>query len=349
VTRPRTATRRIAASAVLAAALLVGTASPAAADAAGPTEYRAEVTAIEPAAEGMDARIIGGDAFLELRVDPGVSAVVLGYQGEPYLRFGGDGTVEHNVRSPTTYLNEDRTGAADIPDSADPEADPVWEPVADGGRYAWHDHRTHWMAPSPPDVEPGETLGGDYDPWRVPIRVEGADVEIQGTLTYEGRVSPLPWVAVGLVVAGVLAVAGRRAPVPVAALAVAVTAALATVLGRAEFSVSPAVAGANPLLWALPACATVLAAVAVGLARRPQLAVVAVLASVAALSAWALLRLGVLVNPVLPSDMPGALDRAGVAASLGVAVGAAWLAVTSGALAFTALDDDPGPGEAAPR
>jgi hypothetical protein len=84
-----------------------------------------------------------------------------------------------------------------------------------------------------------------------------------------------------------------------------------------------------------------LALAAAALVRhRGSAAVVFVLASVATLSGWALLRFQVLLKPVLPSDLSPSLDRASVAAAIGVSVAAAYLAVTSGALRLPELADD---------
>ena len=97
------------------AALLVAGASPAMADPAGPSDFRSEVTGIVPAADGVEAEVRGGDAFLEVRVDEGHEVLVEGYSGEPYLRFSADGTVERNRRSPATYVNDSRKGKGDGP------------------------------------------------------------------------------------------------------------------------------------------------------------------------------------------------------------------------------------------
>ncbi|MEQ1786100.1 MAG: hypothetical protein ABL966_03525 [Acidimicrobiales bacterium] len=326
---------------VLALGLVVATAGPAGADAAGPSDFRSEVTGIVPAAEGVHAEIRGGDAFLELVVDDGHTVIVEGYQGEPYLRFTPGGTVERNRLSTATYLNDDRRGGgvtipADV-QAADADTPPEWETVADGGTYAWHDHRVHWMEDASPNVERGNRVEGAYDPWKVPLVVDGAPVEVQGTLTFEASVSPLPYVGLALIVAGLLAFYGRG-QLPLAAGLLAVVSLLALVVGLADFRSTPA-GGGNPLLWGLAGAALVTAVGALVLARRSA-GVVLALASVAALSGWALLRIQALLKPVLPTALPFALDRTTIALALGVSLAAAYLAVTSGVLALPDLDDD---------
>ena len=71
-----------------------------------------------------------------------------------------------------------------------------------------------------------------------------------------------------------------------------------------------------------------------------QPGVVAVLASVALLSAWALLRIEALLEPVLPTDLPFALDRTTIALALGVSAGAAAIAVLTSGLSLPDLEDD---------
>lgn len=330
--------------ALAAAALVIGTAGPAAADAAGPSDYRSEVRGIEPAVDGLAAEIRGGDSFLEITVERGHTATVEGYSGEPYLQVLEDGTVQRNRLSSATYLNDDRKGAAPIPPEvqaamADEGTAPEWETVADDGTYAWHDHRVHWMGDASPPVDRGQRVGGEYDPWRVPITVDGTAADITGTLTYVDGVSPLPWLALAVVAAGALVVLGRAAlGLRLGAAALVVVSALALVIGRAEWSSTPD-SGGNPLLWALPAVALVAAVVALARARTGT-GVVLALASVASLSGWALLRIQVLLKPVLPTDLPFALDRATTALAVGASVAAAVLAVTSGALALPVLADD---------
>lgn len=323
-------------------ALLLG-AAPAGADPAGPSDFRSEVTEVSPDVDSIHATIIGGDSFLEIQVDDGHEVVIEGYSGEPYLRFRADGVVEQNRLSTATYLNDDRMGGGEIPPDVvaaqeDDGVEPDWEQVATGGTYAWHDHRVHWMAEASPPVDRGERVGGEYDPWVVPLTVDGEPVEVRGILVYETAVSPLPWAGLALVLLGGVAWFGRGRGLRLPAAGLAVASVLAVVVGRADWSATPNGDG-NLLLWLLPVVSLVAALLALAMAAR-SVGVIALLASVAALSGWALLRFAVLLEPVLPADISPALDRASVAAALGIAAAAAYLAVTSGALALPDLDDD---------
>lgn len=327
---------------LLSVGMVVLTGSPAAADPAGPSDFRSEVTGIVPPADGVTAEIRGGDSFLEISVAEGHTVIVLGYEGEPYLRIGGDGTVERNRLSKATYLNDDRRGAgvtypADV-QAADADTPPEWEEIASGGTYAWHDHRVHWMDDASPQSPRGQRIEGAYDPWRVPLVVDGAEAQVEGTLTYETAVSPLPYAGLAVIVAGLLGFYGRGAGLRLPAALLAVVAAGAVVVGWADYAATPD-GGGNPLLWALAVVALVAAIGAVVMARRSA-GVVLALAAVATLSAWALFRIQALLKPVLPTELPFALDRTTIALALGVSLAAAFLAVTSGVLALPDLDDD---------
>jgi hypothetical protein len=237
VAAPRSRATRLLARALIGGLALVAlTAAPAAADPAGPSDFRSRVTGIEPAAPGVHAEIRGGDTFLEVSVDEGHEVTVDGYQGEPYLRYLEDGTVQRNTRSPATYLNNSRTAKVTVPSSADPKASPRWETVGHGGSYAWHDHRVHWMGDARPPVPRGHKVEGDYDPWNVPLVVDGTQVHVQGTLVYEPSTSVLPWIALILVAGAGLGVLGRRRAVLSAAIALTGASVLAVVVGRADFS-----------------------------------------------------------------------------------------------------------------
>lgn len=317
--------------AVLAATVAVGllaVARPAGADPPRPTDYRSTVTGLTPPVAGVDAEVVGGDAFLELRVDAGTEVTVAGYEGEPYLRFRRDGTVERNARSQATYLNEDRQGDVDVPARADSEARPAWDQVASGGSYAWHDHRIHWMAGTrPPGLEPGDLV----QRWAVPITVDGAPAEVRGRLVLAEDVDPLPWFALALVAAVAALVIARRHPVVATSAAATVAAAAALAAGWGQYSVAPAGSGADPLLVAVPLAGLLAGGLALVLRRRTA-GPVAGLAAAAAVVGWGLLRVEVLWTPVLPTVLAADLDRALTATALGLAVAAAAGMVWSGAV-----------------
>jgi hypothetical protein len=365
---------RVSGATLVAAVALVGLAAPAAADPPQPTDYRSSVTAVElvppegeaaPAAPadaaaaeaaaaaanaavtGVEAEVVGGDAFLELTVAPGRDVVVTGYNQEPYLRFLPDGTVERNRRSPATYLNDDRRGEVALPAEADETAEPEWEAVAEGGRYAWHDHRIHWMGGSPPE---GVAPGGKVQDWAVPVTVDGTAVAVRGVLVRAQDVSPLPWILLAVVAAGACVLLGRRRALPVAALGVLAAAAGALVVGRAEYAVAPVGSGANPLVVAVPAIAVAAGIIAVGalVLRGPTVAATATLAAAAGVIGWAVLRMSVLWTPVLPTELSASLDRALTAVALGLAVASATLVVWRGQLSLVRLDEFETAGPGAP-
>ena len=191
---------------------------------------------------------------------------------------------------------------------------------------------------SPEGVDRGERVAGEYDPWRVPIVVDGAPATIEGILVYEEATTPLVYVGLAIIVAGLLGFYGRGHGLRLPAALLVFVSALALVVGWGDFSSTPD-GGGNPLHWALAAIALLTALGALVFARRSA-GIVLTLASVAALSGWALFRVEVLMKPVLPTDLPYPLDRTTVALALGVSVGSAIIALTSGALSLPSLADD---------
>jgi hypothetical protein len=173
--------------AATALAALCALAPPALAHEGNPN-YRSEVHAIRPPLKGLDAEVLNFDDRIELRNSSGETVVVEGYRDEPYLRFEPDGTVLVNQRSPTTYLNEDRFAAVEVPDTADPKAAPEWHTVARNGRYDWHDHRIHWMSSTPPErVRDDESARVKLFDWKLPLTAGGVPATISGSLTWVGK------------------------------------------------------------------------------------------------------------------------------------------------------------------
>jgi hypothetical protein len=142
------------------------------------------VSTLDPNILGVDVRVLGGDDRLWLGNYSGKTIVILGYEHEPYLRFGNAG-VYVNARAPDVQLNRSRFPGALEPGSSNPTAAPVWRRVAGGTSYAWHDHRIHWTSRLPP-----ESVRQDPDQvhlvfnWRVPARADGRPFGIVGFLGY---------------------------------------------------------------------------------------------------------------------------------------------------------------------
>lgn len=317
-----------AGAAVLAALTIIALlAGPAGADPPSPTDFRSEVDRIEPDTPGVRASVVGGDGFLMLEVDEGVEVEVPGYGGEPYVRFRADGTVEENRLSPARYLNESRDGSVEPPAEIDGDAEPEWEVVAEDGRWAWHDHRIHFMGSA--DSAPRGVVE-----WQVPIAVDGADVVVHGEYQRLAAPSPWPWIALAAAIAVAVALGAVRflSPLSVAGAAVLFAGIGAVAVGVAQRGASPPGAPTSVLVVVLPVLA-VIAGVIVVMQRGRVLRAVAGLAGAALLGGWALTRLGVLTHAVLPTSLAPGVDRAVTALAIGAASAAAIAIVRSGALA----------------
>lgn len=312
---------RLVAALTVAAAGMLATAPTALADAAGPTDYRTDIVSIDPYTSAIRVEMIGGDAFLQLEQLEPVEVVVLGYQGEPYLRFDPDGTIYENRRSPAVWLNQDRYGDDEAPAFANPDARPEWFAVADGGTYAWHDHRSHWMNPQRP---PGASAGDQILEATVPIDVDDSRVTITVAsflLPDPSAVPSIAGVVLGLA-AAVVAFRGTRSATPLTGLLAAGPAAL---VGMIAFRSVPAETQPSPLLWVLPVVAMVAALVWVLSHRRVATTVYLdglMVVAGGCLAAWGITRFDALRRALIPSDAPAWLDRVTIAIALviGVAV-----------------------------
>jgi hypothetical protein len=312
--------RRLGAGLLCGLFLLMGT--PAAlADPPGPTDYQSEVISIKPPAFGIEVEIIGGDSFVLLRAGPDVGIVeVLGYRGEPYLRFLPDGTVEENQRSPSKYLNEERYGT-ELPPGLDATGEPDWSVVAEDGSYAWHDHRTHWMNPQPP---PGRGPGDRVAEGVIPVLISGAEVDIAVASTWvppPSRVPVLVGFAAGL---GLAVVVWLRRRVLGAVLGLSL---LATAAGTIAYLSVPAETDPSWSLWALPVTAAGLATAVVTLSDRVPLierrGPLLLLLAALELVAWGIVHWSWLWAAILPTSLPFWLDRLVAATVLVGALGAA--------------------------
>lgn len=193
------------------------------------TGYVSTVSAVVPNVLGVNALVLGGDDRLRISNYSGKTILILGYEGEPYLRFDKTG-VYANTLSPAAHLNRFRLPRPLKPGVIDPSARPHWRRVAPGVTYEWHDHRIHWTGRRPPRAvqEHPDRIQRIFS-WRVPGRAAGAPFAITGFLGY----APDParakdaggtsgWLLGAAIAAGVLAAAAlvgmgarrarRRAP-----------------------------------------------------------------------------------------------------------------------------------------
>jgi hypothetical protein len=311
----------LVAGVVLAAAF----ATPAFADPAGPTDYRSEVVSVDPPSTDIDVEIIGGDSFVQLTAEPGTDVIVVGYQGEPYLWFRPDGSVAENRNAPTTYQNVSRYGS-DVSAGVDPQAAPDWHQVASDHRWAWHDHRAHWMQNTRPlGASPGDQILEAV----VPLVVDGADVSVTVASTWQPAPSPVPaWL--GAIAGGLAAVgwwATRRRGRPAMPWLVP-PAALALVVGAWQYLSLPSETGPRLVWWALPAVAVACTIAAIVLERtRGFWADAAMLLVGVELAIWGWVKRDGLSAALIPTEAPGWLDRFAVAAALTSGVGFTALAL----------------------
>lgn len=189
--------KRLVLIAVIAVAATLIPARPAAAHGGSDidltSDYRTRITEISDI-DGLTARVVGLDGTVEITWTGTGTLIVAGYDDEPYLRFDTTG-VAVNTRSPAAYLNQDRYANAEVPASVDTAAEPDWQPVTTGHRYAWHDHRTHWMSPVPPPQAQQDPGRGHviYDRWEIPLTIDDNEALVAGDLTWAPAPTLWPW------------------------------------------------------------------------------------------------------------------------------------------------------------
>jgi hypothetical protein len=316
-TRNATARRRALqlALAMVAALAVLAVPGVASADAAQPGGTKSVIDKLNPPTEGVRLEAVGGDAFLELTVEPGREVVVMGYQGEPYLRVTPEGTVEQNRLSPAVGLNTARFGG-DVQNGADSLAPPDWEEIGNDGRVAWHDHRSHWMLEQDPTAAPD----GVIIEFTIPLEVDGERVLATGRLLLVDQGLPwAPFVAVAVAIGTWFLVPGLGAPLILAAGAM-----LASASSWTSWSVNPPEASARPWALVLALAALLLAVIGYWRTRRaPSAANVSdpfVLAAVAALVGWWVFRIPWFTSAVIPTIAPMWFDRAATAIVCGASV-----------------------------
>ncbi|MEY2583150.1 MAG: hypothetical protein QOE09_2999 [Ilumatobacteraceae bacterium] len=218
--------------AVLLAALMFAPAQPVAAhggNGGASSDYRIAVTGFEGDSTGIEVRPVELGNRMELVRTTAKEVQILGYDGEPYLRLDSGGVFE-NLNSPAHYINLDRFARTTIPATATTTAQPNWVKLSSGTSVRWHDHRTHWMDPTPrQDVRDNPNVERVIFPAnRVELIVDGKPVAAIVKVTWLPPPSRIGWLAISslaacVLLAALVLVASLRRLAPYFALIAAVS------------------------------------------------------------------------------------------------------------------------------
>jgi hypothetical protein len=309
---------------------VVVTAQPAAAhDVPGikPSNFETIVRDMTPRVSGLTVRPIDLGNKLELRNDTGADVMVLGYQGEPYLRVGSRGVFE-NRRSPATYLNRTQAGTTPVPSAADPAAAPEWNRIGSGPVVRWHDHRAHWMGTEdPPEVTRAPDQRHVIDHWSLQLQRGTQDITVTGDLLWVPGPSPWGWVLGALVVA-LLVLGLSRTRVwrwaLVGALGVVVVSETAHVVGAWRATTASFATNIGASVYSMGGIALAVVALVWLVVRPPSDAIPAVLfAGLVVAVAGGLADLTTLTRSQLPTEVPATVARLEIALALGLGAGLA--------------------------
>jgi len=304
---------------LLATVFVALMAGPVFADPAVPTNYRSVVNEIDPPPTGVTVEVVGGDALLSIAAAEGNTVYVPGYFGEPYLRIDADGAVWLNTRSPARYINQDRYGITQIPPTADAQAEAEWEQVGSGGRFAWHDHRTHWMSPDLPPTIAGDRAEVVF-PWSLTLTINDVETDIRGELLWFPSANPIGPLLVGIL--GILPLlahrSGRVTPTAVTAM---LFGAMTLFVAVVQFGATPDFDRGLPTGAAVPVVGVIAAVAALWLGVSSIRSWAAVGLTGVALLWWGVNTAAALTAPVLPSALPVGVERASVSLAVWVGVG----------------------------
>ena len=159
------------------------------------TNWRSRIVSMTPRVPGVSVRVVDLGAKIELTNRTDSEVVVLGYEGEPYLRIGPNGVFE-NLHSQATYINRTRQGSS-VPAGVDtsPEAKPEWKKISDAHSHRWHDHRAHWMgAQLPPTVAAAPGRFDHLSTQAIIFMHDGQRVRIDVALDWVPGPNPWPWI-----------------------------------------------------------------------------------------------------------------------------------------------------------
>ena len=278
------------------------------------TTYRAKISFVP---KGLEAKVVDGDQRLWLRAPPGLTVIVVGLRGEPYLRFSSRG-IEVNTRAPTYFLNRAHPVT---PPSLAAHTPADWSRITTEHEASWHEDRLHGLA-----LAAHSSVTRDLGRWVVPLVIDGKPSRIGGTLWQSPRPSLLWFWPLALLLACVPALlrlpdAGLETAAGWIFAGFALAASTIGRLGRELY-------GRPSVSLGQLALATLTFLVAVGLGglwlRSGWRTVAGVLIGAVALY-QGLVLVATLRDPFVLAAFPASLER--VATSLSLASGAALLLV----------------------
>jgi hypothetical protein len=260
---------------------------------------------ISQAQRGLSARLYRGDLALRLTVARGHRVVVLGYAGEPFLRFQ-HGEVLVNAASPTA------AGAGLTPSGAG------WHVLARSLSVTWHDARARGL---PRGVDRGE--------WSVPLVVDGRPSRLHGTIERVSPPSEVAWLVLGALFAAftVLLLARRQqSTLRTACIVLGAISAAAAVAIAVGFSVTSTASEGVWVESGNEAVFVLAGAVFLFRGSRDSRAMAGGFLGLVALAAG-LTRLPALWRGIVLSALPGQLARLAVVVAIGAGAAAAILGV----------------------
>ncbi len=320
----------VLAAGAVAIGVLVAGAAPAAAHGVGgtqPTNYAVEVGEIVPSVDGVVVDTV--DLGRKLRVRNGTDAelVILGYEGEPYLRLDEDGVFE-NRRSPATFLNQSIDNTDPVPSSADARAEPEWHRISGGDTATLHWHSAHYMGTEdPPGVQDDPDRRQVVQTWTLDLRVGDEPVVVSGEVVWVPPPSPWPWIAAAVGIAVLVLLLSRTrwwASVLAGALVVLLVAETVHVIGLWGATTDSAATKLFASVYSIGGIAIGVVALYLVTRRDPYAATPALLlAGVVLAIAGGFADITALTRSQLPSTLPDALARLEVVLALGLGTGIA--------------------------
>ena len=305
--------------AVLCAVLgfwLLAPVSSAGADPAEPGNTRSVTEGITPATSAISVDIIGNDAFVRIKVQPGYEVAVVGYDEEPYLLIDKQGRVFENTWSPTLSINKTRYGtSATVTSVYDQAAKPEWKQIATGGTTMWHDHRVHWMSPLRPAAINDKGL---VQEWFIDMKIDGVPTVVSGSLYVGDTPGSWWWLLAVPATALAMLVRERQRRWLIVAAAIGVLG-----VGLSVYFGVPSAARATPTLGALAVVALVSLAIVSIVKKNEFVAALSTTSATALLVAIAIHR-NFVNNRYIPGLGDAMYVRWLLPVALGISAAVAW-------------------------